>query len=426
MSDVESAVRVLRRRVATALALRTLLVAAGGWFLLWGIGALIARVLDAPSDVVLAAGLAGTAIVAVLAAGRGIRSVPGDRALLAYLDAREHCGGLAAASGDVPLGAWTLPQLRIPRIRWNARKKLLYLAGCAAFVIGATVIPIATSAAHHKLEIGSDAKRIAEKIELLQEEKIIPPERAEALQQTVEELKTNAQGEDPAKAWETLDAVDDAVTKAAANAAEDAIRKGETLSQIEAMTAANELADEAARLAAENASLLPGLQPGTKDIGKIGKAARMGKSDLRNRLSKLAAKGMIDPKSLRKFDNPNNSDLARYLREHRAGSAPGTLARGGRGGVDRGRGDAPLFFGEETKEANEKFKDHALPPAAAASLDDSQLVGLSASAPQQMQMRASAGGALTASGGAGSAYTTTVLPRHRGTVGRFFERTSQK
>ena len=425
MRDVESAVRVLRRRVATALALRALFVAAGSWFLLWGIGALIARVLGAPTDVVLAAGLAGTAIVAVLAAGRGIRSAPGDRALLAYLDARQHCGGLAAASSDVDLGDWSLPQVQVPRIRWKARKKLLYLAGCAAFVIGATVVPLAISASHHKLQIGDDAKRIEDKIELLQEEKIIAPERAEALKQTVEELKTNAEGDDPAKAWETLDAVDDAVTKAAGSAAEDAMRKGETLSQIEAMTAANELADEAARMAAENAALMPALPPGTKDIGKIGAAARQSKADLRNRLSKLASKGLIDPKSLRKFDNPGNSDLARYLREHRDGSESGTMARGGRGGIDRGRGDAPLFFGEETKEADEKFKEHALPPATAGSLDDSQLVGLSASTPQQMQMRASAGGALTATGGAGSAYTTTVLPRHRGTVGRFFERTSQ-
>ncbi len=425
MRDVESAVRVLRRRVATALALRALFVAAGGWFLLWGIGALIARVLGAPADVVLATGLAGTAIVAVLAAGRGIRSAPGDRALLSYLDARQHCGGLAAASSDVPLGGWKLPEVDVPAIRWNARKKLLYLAGCAAFVIGATLIPIGGSSSQHTLQIGADVKRVEDKIELLQEEKIIPPERAEALQQTVEELKTNAEGEDPSKAWETLDAVDDAVTKAAGNAAEDAIRKGETLSQLEAMTAANELANEAARMAAENASLLPGLQPGTKDIGKIGAAARQSKAALRNQLSKLAAKGMIDPKSLRKFDNPNNSDLARYLREHRSGSQPGPMAQAGRGGIDRGRGDAPLFFGEETQAADEKFKDHALPPATAGSLDDSQLVGMSATAPQPGQMRASAGGALTASGGAGSAYTTTVLPRHRGTVGRFFERTPQ-
>ncbi|HJW95022.1 MAG TPA: hypothetical protein VJ901_15510 [Thermoanaerobaculia bacterium] len=408
--------------MATALALRALLMAAGGWFLLWGIGALIARVLGAPADVVLAAGLAGTAIVAVLAAGRGIRSAPGDRALLSFLDARQHCGGLAAASADVPLGGWSLPNVDVPAIRWNARKKLLYLAGCAAFVIGAMLIPIGGASSHHTLQLGADAKRLEEKIELLQEEKIIPPERADALQQTVEELKTNAAGDDPAKAWETLDAVDDAVTKAAGTAAEDAIRKGETLSQLEAM-ASVAAADPAALAdllrAAESAA--PHL--GTTDPGKIGAAARQSKAGLRNRLAKLAAKGMIDPKSLRKFDNPESSELARYLREHRSGSMAGPTGRPGRGGVDRGRGDAPLFFGEETQTANEKFKDHALPPATAASLEDSQLVGMSATAPQQTQMRASAGGALTASGGAGSAYTTTVLPRHRGTVGRFFERT---
>lgn len=427
MTDVESAVRVLRRRVATALVLRTLLAGAGSWFLLWGVGALIARVLGASTDVILAIGIAGTAIIAVVAIGRGMRAAPDDRALRAHLDARLHCGGLAAASSDVPLGDWTLPRIDVPIVRWNARRKLLFVAGSAAFVIGAMLIPIASSASHHRLEIGADAKRIEGKIELLQEEKIIPPERAEALKQTIDELKTTAEGDDPAKAWETLDAVDDAVTKAANGAAEEAIRNGETLSTIEALAAAHDLAAEAARASAENASLLPGLAPDTKDAGRIGEAARRAKAGLRDRLAKLASKGLIDPKSLRKFDNNSSStDLARYLREHRDGSSSsGPLARGGRGGVDRGRGDAPLFFGEETKEGDEKFKDHALPPAAAASLEQSELVGMSASAPQKVQARGSAGGALTMQSGSGSAYTTIVLPRHRGTVGRFFERTSQ-
>jgi hypothetical protein len=216
------------------------------------------------------------------------------------------------------------------------------------------------------------------------------------------------------------------VTKAANSAAEEAIRNGETLSTIEAMAAANDLAAEAAQASAENASLLPGLAPGTKDVGKIGAAARQAKASLRDRLSKLASKGLIDPKSLRKFDNSSSADLARYLREHRGGSSSsGPLPRGGGGGVERGRGAAPLFFGEETKEGDEKFKDHALPPATAAALEQSELVGMSASAPQKVQPRGSAGGALTIQSGSGSAYTTIVLPRHRGTVGRFFERTSQ-
>jgi len=45
---------------------------------------------------------------------------------------------------------------------------------------------------------------------------------------------------------------------------------------------------------------------------------------LRNRLSKLGAKGMIDPKTLRKFDDASVADLAKYLREHRG---PGGEAR---------------------------------------------------------------------------------------------------
>ena len=424
MTDVESAVRGLRRRVAAALAARALLVVAGSWFLLWGVGALIARVLGVPTQLVFLFGIAGAAIVAVLAIGRGIRSAPAERALLAFIDARMHCGGLAAASSDVPLGEWTVPHVNaIPKVRWNARRKLLFVAGSAAFVMGAMLIPIGTTSTRHRLEIGADAKRLEEKIELLQEEKILPPERAEVLKQTVEQLKTSAEGEDPAKAWETLDAVDDAVMKAAANAAEESIRKGEMLSQIEAMASAKELASEAAKASAENAALMPGLAPDSQDMKDIAAAAKRGKAALRDQLSKLAAKGMIDPKTLRKFDDASVADLAKYLHERKSVSMANALGHAGKGGRDRGRGDAALFFGEETQEGNEKFKDLALPPAAAGSLDNSELAGLSASAPKTAQPKTSAGGALTIQTGSGSAYTTIVLPRHRGTVGRFFERT---
>jgi hypothetical protein len=160
-------------------------------------------------------------------------------------------------------------------------------------------------------------------------------------------------------------------------------------------------------------------------VGQIGAAARRGKSALRNQLSKLGAKGLIDPKALRKFDNSSVADLAKFLHDRKGTSIASGNGQAGRGGKDRGRGDAQLFFGEETKEGSEKFKDHALPPALAASLEQSELAGMSAAAPQVTNVRASAGGALAMQNGSGSAYTTTVLPRHRGTVGRFFERTSQ-
>src|SRR5204863_6174417 len=70
---------------------------------------------------------------------------------------------------------------------------------------------------------------------LLEEEKLLPPDRAEAMKQSLEQLKREASGDDPAKAWETLDALADATARAAREASESALRKTESRSRVEAL-----------------------------------------------------------------------------------------------------------------------------------------------------------------------------------------------
>src|SRR6185436_19053201 len=106
-------------------------------------------------------------------------------------------------------------------------------------------------------------------------------------------------------------------------------------------------------------------------------------------------------KTLRAFDQGtkpgDRGDLARFLREN-AGKTKFSTAIGqwqmGQPGRDRGRGDAPMFFGEQARE-DDAFREQTLPPAAAAMLSQSQLVAVSAAAPNPNDPQRSAGGALT-------------------------------
>jgi hypothetical protein len=442
MHELEPVLRGLRRRVAAVLALRALLRDEALWCVAFGIGALILRVLGGPSRLALILGIGGAAIVAVFALGRARRQTPDRRALLALIDARAHCGGLAAAANDIDLGAWSPTIKQVPRIDWSPRKPLAILALAAAFAVAALLVPATSAASHHRLDIGSDVKRIEAKLDTLKQEQAMPADRADALRETLERLRATAEGDDPAKAWETLDAIDETAMKAAASAGEEAVRNGERLGTIEALSAAAEsgdaqaaqdLAEEAARTATENAALLPGVSASAlsksgltqQQLRELANAARLGKSALRNKLAKLGAGGMLDPKMLRKFDEASSGNaqeqLARYLRQRR-GESDEPNGRPGSGGRDRGRADAPLFFGEQTKNGDERFKDHALPPASAAALQDSDLAGISMASPGDAHAVASRGGALDVRAGAGSAHTGVVLPRHRGTVARFFER----
>ena len=152
-------------------------------------------------------------------------------------------------------------------------------------------------------------------------------------------------------------------------------------------------------------------------------------------LEKLMEKGMIDPELLKQFEDVEKIDeeeLERLLAELGAcegGECDGTVPGGaipGRGGINRGRGDAPIQYGEnEADLEGTEFKSQILPPASLEELKNSLKIGSSRTSPQLTPggSISDQGGALQNSeGGSGSAYGQTILPQYRGPVGRYFER----
>src|SRR5262249_6444210 len=120
------------------------------------------------------------------------------------------------------------------------------------------------------------------------------------------------------------------------------------------------------------------------------KAPRKRNSRLKQKLTKL---GQTD-QSRRTNPNPlkggaqanrrDNSGLARFLKENaeKMSVDEATLQWcQGKGGVDRGRGDAAMTWTDGSSEKDARFKEKVLPPSSVAGLNDSQLVGMSASAP---------------------------------------------
>lgn len=99
----------------------------------------------------------------------------------------------------------------------------------------------------------------------------------------------------------------------------------------------------------------------------------------------------------------------------------------GQGGVDRGRGDAPMTWTDGTEEDGAKFKEQVLPVGG--DLTTAQLVGVSRAAPNETPddgAGVSTGGALTsARAGAGAAHVSVLLPEHRRVVERYFKRTGE-
>lgn len=385
------------------------------------------------------------------------------------------------AAGEQPLGGWEnrLNSVSLPRLKWRSSRAWGLMALSVTFAAICLFLPIkyVSVNAGRSMDVGKEAETIAAQIEMLKEEQIITEAKAEELKGKLDQLADEAAGEDPAKTWEALDHLANSVEKAAKDAAANAATKQEQLEKAEALAEGvmagsdqmdAQLMTEAMQTLStmmqgamkDNEALAGQLSPETQEaikngslnsdqLKEVANALGQSRQKLNQQLSKLSQTGMnrgnINPNSLKggaSASKRDNSGLSKFLKENAQKMSvadavgqwcegngngkdcpPGQNCPGGKGGVSRGRGDAAMTWTEGSDESNAKFKEKALPPGAVAGLQDSQLVGLSASAPEIQKGNLAAHGALNGSAaGGGSAYTQTVLPKHKGAVKKYFDR----
>lgn len=460
----EQPIRQFIRRLALLLAFKQSLTFVTIWLFVWGAVALILRAAVATPRKPLLWGAIGIVVAVVIAVTFARRQLPSRASVRALLDDRNDCGGLLMAGADAEIGDWRTPEITLPRLRWQKARAFALLAASVAFLSISLIAPVrfaATNAAR-PMDVGREVENLSAQIEALKEAEVIEETKAEMLEQKLDQIGAESSAEDPAKTWEALDHLADAVEKAAKEAAENANIRQEELARAEAlaeglmsgsdqldpktlteaMQTLNEMMQGAMK---ENESLAGDLSPETQEAIKngslkpehlkdISKALSQNRSAMNQKLSKLAKSGTINPGSLKsaQANRSDNSGLAQFLKENAqkmsVAEALGEWCENpGKGGVDRGRGDAAMTWTDGTSEKDAKFKEKVLPPSVIAGLNDSQLVGLSASAPVADTSGIAAHGALnSAASGGGSAHTQTILPRHKGAVRRYFERPRAK
>jgi DNA-binding transcriptional ArsR family regulator len=456
--------RTIRRfalKIAALLAFKYTLALSTLWIFVWGTLTLVMRTAFSTPREVLWWGLAGLlpGVVSGLILAR--RRSPGHSTIRALLDQHSGQGGLLMAEEIGDLGEWQLPPAIVtPRVRWQGGGAWALFLSAAAFLAITLLIPMRFAAitADRPLDVAQQTEELAEQIEALKQQEIIEPDKAESLEAKLDEIRADASGEDPAKTWEALDHLQDAIAKTAGEATEEMVANSAELGHADALSKAlmegagalnsklltesmKELSD-LTKAAAEDDRLFDGdLSQDTLDALKAGKlskeqlkqlSAALGKAKgrLAQRLAVLREAGLIDLETLKACENAGQCDsagLAAFLAENGADmSVADMLAawdRPSRGGVDRGRGDAPMTSSDGTSEQGAKFKEQVLSPSALAGFKDSQLVGRSVGAPSVENVEAPKSGALSGAGpGGGSAFTQTVLPRHKPAVKRYFER----
>src|SRR5262249_33304136 len=149
---------------------------------------------------------------------------PSRAAVRALLDRHNALGGILMAGAELPLGRWdeTLAEPALPHIRWRGAKTLTLLAAATAYLLLGFLLPqqFILPAADHPLDIHGGVVRLPGQIEVLKEENLLEPARAEDLQKRLTQLSEEASGREPAKTLEALDRVADTTSKKAKEAAE--------------------------------------------------------------------------------------------------------------------------------------------------------------------------------------------------------------
>jgi hypothetical protein len=455
-------IRRFMRRLLAVITLKYALTYITVWCFVWGIIALSMRVITGSPRITLLWGAIGSllAVLAALLVSR--KRLPAHSAVRALLDQRNECGGLLMAEEDLTIGFWQsrISAINIPRVRWRSSRALVLFAASISFVIITLFVPVRFAGMNgsHSLDVTREVSDLTEKVERLKEEQIIDKAEAEALEQTLDQLGKEAQGEDPVRTLEALDHVAEKVKKEAGEAVESIAGSQEKLSRAETlaeglMTGANQidprLMTEAMQTLSammqsaiqENQMLASALSPQLQEaiksgaikpeqLKEIAKVLSNNRSAVNQRLSKLNKAGLVNSSSLKAGVGatvPDSSGLAQFLKENaQQMSVEDAVAawceKPGKGGVGRGRGDAEMTWTDETSEKDARFKEKELPPSALAGLKESQMVGISAAAPTVENQVAAHGALNNANQGGGSAYTQSILPRHRGAVKRYFER----
>lgn len=433
--------------------------------MLWAVVSLLLRIVWLVEPNLLLWGGVGLIPAAVVGIALAYRNIPSTTAVRALLD-REGClGGLLMAAGDADIGGWNerLVAAPTPALRWQFGRQWMMLVASVGFLLAVFLAPDRYLPAldDNTLQVAGEMGKLAEKAQVLKEEKIVSPEKAEALEKDLERIREEAQGKDPAKTMEAIDHLEQAFKKSASEAAESSIQKTEAATRVKELAKAladsqgkmgekpfneamKELAEMAQKAASECDSLsenLSGELQKACECGKLtpeqldalSKAAGKCQACEKGKIGKLVKAELIDAEALEACQEAGECDeaaLAEVLGKCKGGE--GDLAveevllagMAGRGGVSRGPGAAAMTWTDKANKDGAKFKEKVLPPASVSALKKSQLTGVSIGDPTAKKSAGgSAGGALNAAqAGGGESQSQTILPEHEKTVRQYFER----
>ncbi len=463
MKNNSALVNQLKRRLFMRLVLQRFCVWGSGYLLVWGGANLMLRAALDISPGLLLNGLAGLFLIFFTVLLTEWRHMPDRIALTALLDQYNHLGGLLMAADKLDTSSW-LAKLKTPlcpQVEWRARRKgaICLLMTVFSTVTLFTPYYLNSQAFSNKLEIGATVQKLHEQVTILKEETLLKPDDAKHLEEQLEQVSQTAQGRNPARAYETLDHLNEQINGEAGKNVRDLSAKmatvdhAETLARLlantedlkpairtQAMQALTrmlqEISGDAANLAsAKNVKLMTAIRNGAmtpEQMAALPSDLKSLRMKMAAKLKRLQASGMTTAQlgdvSSSSAAKPEDSGLKAFLKANAENLTMADISalcqNPGRGGVDRGRGDAIMTWKAPTSDKGARFRDVTTPLAGVAGIEESQPLGvtLAAPPPDQALPLIKSGALNEAAAGGGSALIHQVRPRHKGAVRRYFNR----
>ncbi len=415
----------------------------------------------------LSLGLAIIALVAavLIAAARSMKRLPKIHKLMIWLDSNNASGGLAATAMEIDMGRWhqEIRPAQVPRFHTVGKYGVLPLWASVVFVAGVLLCPVNHYEARQKslLHIEEEVAEIQQKLDVIEEEQLIPPQEMAEIRKTFADLRENNDAGNAGRTYELLETLARRMDSVGEEAAGNLRQSLETASMLapalESLAAlpegqqfeaiSPELAEVMKKLTENNPKLAEMLKQAAADginldkldpetLKKLADCMKNMSAEMRDKLCKLADAKLakLRPCSSGNCKNPGEcktpglcdaegADLAGWLAEN-GPEAENLLAflcaMPGQGGVSRGRGDAPLYMTNDTRDDGGARRN--LQVASDPDLSQSTVLAKFGGAPgKDEDAQAAQAGRLQGGDAAVEQRQTSIRPEHRAAVEKYFK-----
>jgi len=183
--------------------------------------------------------LAGIPVCLLVALAVAFRSQLADERAMALIDSHNSSGGMLLAEFETGDHSWKSRQgpLTPPRLRLNLNRRLPALLFSLLFIALSVIIPVRQASGDRdpRLDLQEMQQNAMAQVEALEEAGLIDEKKADELNETIEQIISASDRNDPSKTFEAFDQLQEKMRKDGAAGAEKMLSEQENLQTLQSL-----------------------------------------------------------------------------------------------------------------------------------------------------------------------------------------------